>query len=262
MKVLTPGLDLEAFFSRVHRAGRRLLMLDYDGTLAPFRTEREQARPYTGVPVTLDALMAAGSTRVVLISGRKAAEVVHLAGLRLAPEVWGTHGWERLAPDGSYQRWELPAKAGRGLAEARASLAGEFPERLEEKPASLAFHLRGLADPRRDEVQSRVAECWGRLAGEAGLEVHRFDGGLELRAPGRSKATAVEQLLEEEGPSVVSAYLGDDFTDEDAFTTLRERGLGVLVRPELRPTAASLWLVPPRELLEFFNLWTAACHRN
>ena len=89
--------------------------------------------------------------------------------------------------------------------------------------------------------------------------MHAFDGGIELRVPGRSKATAVEQLLAESGADPVSAYLGDDRTDEDAFQAIASHGLGVLVRPDLRPTAAAWWLRPPEELLDFLDQWIAAC---
>jgi trehalose-6-phosphatase len=55
------------------------------------------------------------------------------------------------------------------------------------------------------------------------------------------------------------AYLGDDRTDEDAFKALAGRGLAVLVREELRPTAAAVWLRPPVELLDFLQRWMTAC---
>jgi trehalose-6-phosphatase len=61
--------------------------------------------------------------------------------------------------------------------------------------------------------------------------------------------------LQKRPPETADAYLGDDLTDEDAFRALRERGLGVLVRTEPCPSAASLHLVPPRPLLEFLQQW-------
>lgn len=55
------------------------------------------------------------------------------------------------------------------------------------------------------------------------------------------------------------AYLGDDVTDEDAFHAVKPRGLAVLVRAELRETAADLWIRPPRELVAFLRSWCDAC---
>jgi trehalose-6-phosphatase len=62
-------------------------------------------------------------------------------------------------------------------------------------------------------------------------------------------------LLSEAGPDTAIAYLGDDMTDEDAFAVTKLRGVGVLVRPEFRETAADIWIRPPHELLAFLSHW-------
>ena len=54
----------------------------------------------------------------------------------------------------------------------------------------------------------------------------------------------------------VCAYLGDDFTDEDAFRAIRPHGPGVLVREEPRKTEADLWLSRPHEVTAFLQRWT------
>lgn len=262
MQILKAGVEPQQFFASVRDAGRRVLMLDYDGTLAPFRLARDQARPYPGVRERLAALLEAHRTRVVLISGRTAREVLALASVQPAPEVWGTHGWERLGPDGDYALAPLPPQAAAGLEAAGAALGGNWPERLERKPASVAFHLRGMGLQEAEAVQADVQHRWEALAASHGLELHAFDGGIELRVPGRSKGTAVRQLLAESGEAPACAYLGDDRTDEDAFEAIAGRGLGVLVRAELRETAASWWIRPPEELLDFLDQWIAACRQR
>jgi hypothetical protein len=40
---------------------------------------------------------------------------------------------------------------------------------------------------------------------------------------------------------------------------VKPRGLAVLVRAELRDTAADLWIRPPRELIAFLRRWRDAC---
>jgi trehalose-6-phosphatase len=40
---------LQTFFSTFTPQTKPLLLLDYDGTLAPFRVDRSKARPYSGV---------------------------------------------------------------------------------------------------------------------------------------------------------------------------------------------------------------------
>ena len=45
MQILNPALDLDRFFGQLERAGERVLLLDYDGTLAPFRIRPAEAQP-------------------------------------------------------------------------------------------------------------------------------------------------------------------------------------------------------------------------
>jgi trehalose-6-phosphatase len=97
------------------------------------------------------------------------------------------------------------------------------------------------------------------LASDYRLALLAFDGGLELRAPGKNKGDAVNAILAETGPGVPAAYLGDDQTDEDAFRAIKGKGLAILVRPELRPTLADVWLRPPDELGRFLRDWLLAC---
>ena len=82
-----------------------------------------------------------------------------------------------------------------------------------------------------------------------------FDGGIELRVPARDKGDGVRTILGEMENDAIVAYLGDDLTDEDAFRAIKGKGLGVLVRKKLRPTAADVWIRPPKELLEFLAEW-------
>ena len=97
-----PTVSLAAFFRELARAPRSALLLDYDGTLAPFELDRTQAVPYPGVTEVLRDIMDTGRTRVVIISGRRAQELGPLLRLSPPPEIWGTHGLERLQ-----QRWHL-----------------------------------------------------------------------------------------------------------------------------------------------------------
>jgi trehalose 6-phosphate phosphatase len=70
------------FFSRLSRASQRALLLDYDGTLAPFTPDRDRAVPYPGVPALLDGIRGQRNTRLVLITGRRAFEVASLLGMK------------------------------------------------------------------------------------------------------------------------------------------------------------------------------------
>lgn len=256
MEIINPQFNLESFFYNLGSAQKRALMLDYDGTLAPFRVERKKAVPYPGVREILTRLVSLGRTRVVIISGRRVRDLVPLIGLDVSPEIWGSHGLERLTSDNEYKLIELTEAAKQGLTEAdnwleEQRLAGVS----ERKPSGIAFHWRGMTPDEANELKERIKKKWLPTAGKFGLILHEFDGGLELRVAGIIKGKVVESIIKEMGVNAVLTYLGDDLTDEDAFNALRGRGLSVLVRDSQRKTAADLWVKPPQELLQFLEKW-------
>lgn len=257
MQVLSPRVNWSGFLASIPAAPSRVLMLDYDGTLAPFQPRPERAVPYPGIREALESLIAAGGTRIVIVSGRPAGDVAPLLALKQPPEIWGGHGWERLLPGGELLRQEPSLKVKVSLEEAAAAAAEvvRIGGRLERKRASIALHWRGLPTLTAAKIQSRARAAWEAFVAEDALQLLAFDGGLELRAAGLNKHHAVKAVLSETVGNSAIAYLGDDLTDEDAFAAVKPRGLAVLVRSELRETQADVWLQPPRELIAFLYRW-------
>jgi trehalose-phosphatase len=254
---------LEPFWEVLTRAPERALLLDYDGTLAPFRVERDEAFPYPEVPVALQTIRKLGTTRVVVISGRTPEAVVRLLGLDPPPEVWGSHGLEHRLPDGRVERAEIGRAAAEGLDRGEDWARREgLEDRLEQKYGCLALHWRGMDPGDVPSLKERVQGCWAEIGQRAELEVRSFDGGVELRSPGPDKGHAVRAVVSQMGERTVAAYLGDDLTDEDAFRAIRtlgRRGVGILVRSQWRATVATIWLRPPTELFAFLSRWAEEC---
>ena len=257
---------LDVFFRNFSGKGMTLLLLDYDGTLAPFRVDRSKAKPYTGVREALARIQNKGRTRMVVISGRPAKEICPL--LRGYPpvlpesvEVWGLHGAERLHADGRREVETAPAATQRRLDELREylrhnNLGGEF----EDKPNAAVMHWRGASPRTAKFIEVRTRELFEPMAQLEGLTLLEFEGGLELRV-GRDKGGAVKALLSEMPENTPVAYLGDDLTDEAAFRALKgapNPHLTVLMRPERRETAANLWMKPPAGLRAFLKRWNKA----
>ena len=84
--------SLETFWQPLQTASQRLLVLDYDGTLAPFQQERNKAFPYPGVREILAKIQRSGKTRLIIVSGRNITDIIPLLGLKQLPEIWG---WSR-----------------------------------------------------------------------------------------------------------------------------------------------------------------------
>jgi len=253
---------LTHFFDQLSNTSNRILLLDYDGTLAPFRVQRDRALPYPEVAPLIDRIIASG-TRVVLISGRAAKEVRHLCGIQHHPEIWGSHGLERLLPDGSYHIEQISSQEEAGIANAAHYLRERgWEQHMEMKAGGVALHWRGLPESQAERMKQNVEQAWRELLLVYPLQLLNFDGGVEVRVQGKDKGKAVGAILGESNPNAVIAYLGDDRTDEDAFRTLKGRGLTVLVRDQFRSTLADIQLRPPQELLQFLRDWLSASGRT
>ena len=244
----------------IAQTSQAALLLDYDGTLAPFRTQRDQAYPYPGVALLVQEIVRNGRTRVVVVSGRDANDVLPLLNIRPRPEVWGIHGLQRLRTDGSTEMPRLDERTLNGLSDADRWLGyQQLRHTAEFKAGSIAVHWRGLRETDVENLRSRALLGWRPIAEYSGLNLLEFDGGIEIRAREADKGDAVRTFLSEISPDAPAAYLGDDSTDESAFLAMQGRGISVLVRPRWRETVAQLWLQPPGELVDFLGLWLKAC---
>jgi len=259
MNTQTVDFQWTRFFTQIAGQRPRALLLDYDGTLAPFQVRRDQALVDPKLRDAVESICRAGRTRVVIISGRALRDLIPLLDLEPLPELWGCHGWERLLPDGEYHAPDSSPGVRKALEAAGQWIASAgLDGRCERKPTSLAVHWRGLDAAASEQLRDRVSAAWAPLAGESGIALHDFDGGLEIRATGRDKGYAVAQILRELPADAIVAYAGDDYTDEDAFRVLAGRGLSILVGSSYRATAADVWLQAPDEWARFLNAWMAA----
>jgi trehalose 6-phosphate phosphatase len=256
MRTLNSNIDLSLFFRRVKDEPQRVLLLDYDGTLAPFRVERNRAFPYPGVRETLEKLVGVAGLRVVIISGRWIKDLKPLLKLKKQFEIWGSHGLERLRTDGSYEIASMDESVLSGLvaADECVETAG-LAKHSERKPGCIAIHWPGLDQQEKNEIRTRIEAEWSLIAKAWGLMLKEFDGGIELRVGVQKKGDAVKTVLGEMNRGIAAAYFGDDSTDEDAFIAIKDKGVGVLVRKELKPTAADVWIKPPEELLQVLHKW-------
>jgi trehalose-phosphatase len=256
---------LKEFFGAFAGGVTPFLLLDYDGTLAPFRVDRFQARPWAGVRELLVRIERQGRTHIAVITGRTAHEIVPLLGIDPPPEIWGLHGAERLFPDGRRELQQAPSEAREKLDNLREllkhdSLGGLF----EDKANGAVMHWRGASPHKAKLIEQRTRALFEPLAGTDGLTLLEFEAGVELRV-GRNKGGAVEAILRDAAPGAPVAYLGDDATDEAAFRAVNCFGphsLSVLMRRQWHKTGADVWLRPPVELRRFLDEWLLACSLN
>ncbi|HST49867.1 trehalose-phosphatase [Jatrophihabitans sp.] len=240
-----------------------LIALDFDGTLAPLVRDPATSRPVPGVVDILAALARAGA-QVAIVTGRNASTALELGGLHAIERlvVSGLHGAETWR-DGRLHTGEEPP----GLAVLRTSLppllrSTDDKVWLEDKRLSLVVHTRQAADP--DTALAELAERLPPLVAEQGLEIHPGKQVLEIRIPGPSKATALQELLTT-GTSA-ALFAGDDLGDLPALGAVAawaaatgRPSLTVAVGelPELRRTA-DIAVASPAELARLLARLLAA----
>jgi trehalose 6-phosphate phosphatase len=260
---LTPeaAQKLQNFFGAFQKSHHPFLLLDYDGTLAPFRVDRFTAIPWAGVRPLLQRIQDHGHTRMAVVTGRPAHEIAPLLQLNRPLEVWGLHGAERLYPDGRRELEQAPPATQARLDELKQHLRRDsFGGLFEDKANGAVMHWRGLPRKKAEHVEQRTRALFEPLSKLAGLTLLDFEAGLELRT-GRDKGAAIEAILAETDSSGPVGFLGDDLTDEAGFSVVNHATrphLSVLVRRSLRETAADVWLCPPQEVVDFLRRWIEA----
>jgi len=228
------------------------VFLDYDGTLTPIVARPEQALPPPGLREILERLGRLAT--VAIVSGRDLDDVRSMVG---ASGIWyaGSHGFDLMAPDGRRREIDvgataLPAlrSAGSELERRLGAFAGAW---IEHKRFAVAVHFRAVDPGLESDIARVVAEV---AAGQDDLRVTGGKKILELRpAADWDKGKAVRWVSGAVGldpDTTIEVFLGDDVTDEDAFTELRDRGIGIVVGDDDRPTAAHFRLADTAAVLD------------
>ncbi|MGP4016582.1 trehalose-phosphatase [Saccharopolyspora sp. 5N708] len=213
------------------RGRRPVLLLDFDGTLAPIRNDPTKVTMPVGSRQVLQAL--AELCPVAILSGRDLQDVrrrVRVDGLWYA----GSHGFELAGPtdepivqhDGELALPDLD-EAERLLTIELETVAGVMVDR---KRFALAVHYRNVRPDVVDHVIAtvhRIGDALPTLRTTHGRRVVELLPNIAW-----DKGRALRWLLARlgfTGPDVTPVFAGDDYTDEDALHEIHDDGIGVVV---------------------------------
>ncbi|MBN1795662.1 MAG: bifunctional alpha,alpha-trehalose-phosphate synthase (UDP-forming)/trehalose-phosphatase [Sedimentisphaerales bacterium] len=211
-------------------ASRRLLLLDYDGTLVGFKNKPEMAGPDPEIIELLRKLSEIDKNHLVIISGRdKNTLLKWLGGLDII--IVAEHGaWIKLKKDDfkcmvehQHTEWKDTLRPILEL------YADRTPGALvEEKDFSLVWHCRRsepeLAQIRAQELRSTLHDMTSNL----GVGVFEGSKIIEVKPHEVNKGRAVEAVLENNTFDFILAA-GDDYTDEEMFKALPDGAYSVKV---------------------------------
>jgi len=220
-KVLSPGVR-SALIDRCRRSSRRLLLLDYDGTLVPFSTIPHSAAPDGTLIDVLRNLGEDPRNEVVIISGREKTFLdqwfssmrIHLVAEHGAWIKAKEQDWRMMAP--ALNEWKPKLKP---LFERYVDrVAGSF---IEEKDCSLVWHYRGAEAESGKYAAQELKDHL--LALIANIDLHVLQGKkvVEVRIAGATKGTAGLRFLSQHSYDFILC-IGDDETDEELFAVLPE----------------------------------------
>lgn len=211
------------------KSRKRLLLLDYDGTLVGFQGKPAQAEPDEEIMSLLQSLSSNANNTVVIISGRDRATLEKWLG-NLKVALVAEHGgwirqknedWQSLEPfTGDWKDTIRPI-----LELYSDRTAGSS---VEEKDFSLVWHYR-RADP--ELAYLREQELRGALLNlTENLDVGVFEGNkiLEIRNVGVNKGRAAEFWTAKQIWDFLLAA-GDDYTDEEMFSVLPDGAYSIKV---------------------------------
>ena len=229
---------------RLRQAERLLLMLDFDGTLAPIVPRPSDAQiPDTAMP-TLRKLQSSPAVDLAVVSGRGARDVRDLAGLPDA-HYFGSHGRERIRPgSANVEARQAGRSAIRALCQRlEEELADISGFEVEDKGAAAAAHFRNVAARHWERVERAVRQA---AAGRS-LNVSPGKRVFDITPDdGVNKGTAALELLRELGGLPI--YFGDDTTDESAFAALPDEAITVFVGTDGRNSGARFRVTGPVEV--------------
>ena len=209
------------------RAKRRLLLFDYDGTLAPIRSRPEEAVPSHRLCELLRTLGTDAANRVVICSGRDSGTLEKWFG-GLPVSLAAEHG-AFYKDRGAWRCNIRPASWDPKLSALLEHFARKTPRsRIERKQTALAWHYREadswLGQLRAQQLVNALMPLCARL----NLHILQGDKVVEIKSPRFTKGSETLRLLRQERYDFILA-LGDDTTDDDMFAALPPRALSIKI---------------------------------
>jgi len=236
------------------KAKKRLIFLDYDGTLVGFKNDPQNASPDEDLYELLDKIHNQKDTTLFLISGRD-KQTFSKWFLHKKYNMITEHGvW--ISRNG--EEFSLLENVKNDWMEKILPVLESFVDRtpgsfIEEKNYSLAWHYRNT-DP--DFGKKRAAELNAvltSLTSNDSLSVLDGNKVMEIKSSNVNKGRASVRMLGEDSYDFVFA-IGDDWTDEFMFMELPETA--VTVKVGMQKTSAKYFVentLKVRELLKLFT---------
>jgi trehalose-phosphatase len=248
----------ENFFSLIPDNKKIVLFLDYDGTLSPIVNHPEDA--YISQEMRSALRQCAQYYTIAIVSGRDMEDVrkrVNLEELIYA----GSHGFRIKGPDGLKMKHKKSQEILPDLSDVEKEVSEHFKEgppgvQIERKMYAIAIHYRNSNEsdiPAIKEIVNHVLKNYPDLKKGEGKKIIEIKPDINWHK-GKAIAWILDSLELSNDRDVLPVYLGDDVTDEDAFKTIYENGIGILVGSHGKKSAARFRLNDVDEVRAFLQI--------
>lgn len=210
-------------------AKKRVLFLDYDGTLVGFQSMPDQAKPDEELKRLLFKLVDDPRNTVVLISGRERYTLEEWFG-NLNLYIIASHGLWIHHPR---QEWTMTVPLDDSWKESIRHILELYTDRMpgsfiEEKDFSLAWHYR-QCDPDMVAVKlTEVRETLLSMTQSSNIGLQEGNKVLEVKDNRVNKGFGASTFIHNQDYDFVFAG-GDDYTDEDLFSSLPQDAFTVKI---------------------------------
>ncbi|MFC2112290.1 bifunctional alpha,alpha-trehalose-phosphate synthase (UDP-forming)/trehalose-phosphatase [Bacteroidota bacterium] len=225
------GKMMQKLGKSYENAGKRILFLDYDGTLMGFDKDPQKVNPDKQLYKTLRILAEDKMNKLVIISGRDKDTLGRWFPSQEWPiDIVAEHGvWSR-EPD---SEWSMIEQIDKDWMEIIRPILEFYVDRtprsfVETKNYSLVWHYRN-ADPDLGSQRSwELKDELKALVANLNLEIMDGDKVIEIKNSGINKGRAAGIKIGDVDYDFILA-MGDDWTDEYTFDALPEKAYTIKV---------------------------------
>jgi trehalose 6-phosphate phosphatase len=236
-----------------------LLLLDFDGTLAPIVQKPSEAVLPATIRRVLKKLRAKDWCTIAVISGRSLPNLI--GKVRIEGIIYGgSHGAQLTGPNIDLQA-PISAETYRALetikSDVRSLTSVIKGIAIEDKTHSLSIHFRKVKRADLPRLTRSIGHAVQPFIDEGYVRINTGKKVFDITPRSWDKGKAVQWLLHHlplstMSQGVVPVYVGDDTTDEDAFAAIGQNGFTVVVGNSRR-SAAQYYLKDTGEVLKLLG---------
>lgn len=219
--------NLKKIKQQYDQADKRLILLDYDGTLVPFKKNPLEVQPSREVVEILEKLGKDQANKVVISSGRDKLFLEKWLG-KLPVGIAAEHG-AYYKENGQWYENATPVEWDEEIWSVINKIVKKTPQsKIEVKKTALVFHYRNvdvwLAELRVNQLINALINP----VSKHNLQIMKGNKIVEIKPAHFNKGVEAQRLMKQDTYDFIMA-IGDDTTDEDMFMVLPENAVSIKV---------------------------------